>query len=111
MSSEPSFRWRTVIEVGLISAVIYIFLGTPGLRFSSNENSSTHSEVPIAKAKAETLVYPAKDLECPRHEFDIHIFSTSPLVVYLDGFLSDAEAEHLVDIRFVHYVSHLRTWC
>ena len=102
MSSSPSFRWRTIVEVGVISAVIYIFLGTPGLRLSSSEKSTTHSDVPIAKAKTESLVYPSKDLECPRHDFDIHIFSTSPLVVYVDGFLGDQEAEHLIGIRFVH---------
>lgn len=99
MSGQPSFRWRTIVEVVVISAVIYLFLGTPGLRSSSTVKSTTHGDVPVAKAKVESLVYPNKDLECEKHDFGIHIFSTNPLGVYLDGFLSDQEAEHLVDIR------------
>ena len=98
--SSRSFRWRTVLEVAVISIVIYVFLGTPGLPSSSKSESSIEKDVPVARAKTESLVYPDKNLKCPQHNFDIHVFSTSPLVVYIDGFVSDSEAEHLVDIRF-----------
>lgn len=101
MSSQSSFRWRTIVEVAVISVVIYIFLGAPGLPSSESGKSTVQDHVPLARAKVESLVYPDKDLECPRHEFDAHIFSANPLVVYLDGFLSDEEAEHLIDIRYV----------
>jgi prolyl 4-hydroxylase len=100
MSSQPaSFRWRTIVEVTVISIVIYVFLGTPGLPSSSTNESQVYNDVPVARAKVESLVYPDKDLRCPKHEFDVHIFSTSPLVVYIDGFLNEAEADHLVEIR------------
>ena len=105
MSSQPaSFRWRTIVEVAVISIVIYVFLGTPGLPSSSTSESKAQNDVPVARAKAESLVYPDKDLRCPKHEFDVHIFSTSPLVVYIDGFLSEAEADHLVEIRYYHNI-------
>lgn len=100
MSSQSSFRWRTIVEVAVISVVIYIFLGAPGLPSSEGGKSTVQDEVPLARAKVESLVYPDKDLTCRRHEFDAHIFSTGPLVVYLDGFLSNSEAEHLIDIRY-----------
>lgn len=105
MSSQQSFRWRTIVEVAVISIVIYVFLGTPGLRSStssSTSESAAHGDVPIARAKVESLVYPDKDLKCPKHDFDVHIFSSSPLVIYLDGFLSEEEAQHFIDIRYVH---------
>ena len=102
--SGQSFRWRTVLEVAVISVVIYVFLGTPGLPSQLRGTSSTGRDVPIARAKVESLVYPDKDLKCLRHDFDIHLFSASPLVIYIDGFLSDKEADHLVDIR--HYPLH-----
>lgn len=98
--SSQSFRWRTILEVAVISIVIYVFLGTPGLPSSSGgESSSNGRDIPVARAKTESLVYPDKNLQCPRHDFDIHVFSASPLVIYIDGFVSEEEAEHLVDIR------------
>ena len=106
--STKSFRWRTVLEVAVISIIIYIFLGTPGLPGSSSESksASNQKDVPLhARAKIESLVYPEKGLKCPKHEFDIHVFSASPLVIYVDGFLSAEEAEHLVDIRCVEVLA------
>lgn len=91
------FRWRTVLEVAVISAVIYVLLGTPGLSISPKNGNPGHADnVPAAKAKVEQLVYPSKNLLCPRHNYDVHIFSTSPLVLYIDGFLADAEVDHLI---------------
>lgn len=107
MAQEPSFRYRTILEVAIISLVIYYFLGTPGFSSSSTSTASSTSrikepEVPEAKAQIESLVYPDRDLQCPAHLFkNIHIFSASPLVIYIDGFLSEAEADHLVAISFV----------
>lgn len=99
MSNQP-FRWRTVVEVAVIAVVIYVLVGAPGLSTSLQGDSSPAQKVPVAKAKVESLVYPDKDLKCPEHEFRIHIFSTSPLVVYVDDFVSEAEARHLVDTRY-----------
>jgi prolyl 4-hydroxylase len=109
MSSQSSFRWRTIVEVAAISVVIYIFLGAPGLSSSESGKSTVQDDVPLARAKVESLVYPDKDLKCPRHELDVHIFSASPLVVYLDGFLNNEEAEHLIDIRYIYTRKSLST--
>ena len=110
--SNPSFRWRTIVEVAVISAVIYVLIGTPGLPASlkpSSSHTSPEQDVPIARAKAETLVYPSKGLQCPQHDFDVHFFSTDPLVMFIDGFLSESEAEHLVAIRYKqHYILNPR---
>lgn len=101
MSDRP-FRWRTLIEVAVIAAAIYIAIGAPGLFTASTTSDQVQKDVPIARAKAETLVYPSKGLQCPRRDFGIHILSSSPLVIYIDDFLSDSEADHLVDIRQVN---------
>lgn len=106
----PSFRYRTIIEVAAISLVIYFFLGTPGLSSSRTPSSplppSTSNiqdeDVPEAKAKIEALTTPDPNLQCPPHAFkNVHVFSSTPLVVYIDGFLSEEEADHFVDISFV----------
>lgn len=99
MPDKP-FRWRTILEVAVISVVIYVFLGAPGLKTQPQHEPSNEEDVPVARAKAETLVYPdMMNLKCAKHQVDMHVFSTDPLVIYIDGFLSDAEAQHLVAIR------------
>ncbi|KAF2773965.1 hypothetical protein EJ03DRAFT_263816 [Teratosphaeria nubilosa] len=99
MSSQQSFRWRTVLEVAVISAVIYVLLGTPGLT-SINTNSTAEQNVPIARAKVENIVYQEPGLQCPDHHYDIRIFSQTPLVILIDNFISDREAGHLIDISY-----------
>lgn len=104
MSDKP-FRWRTIIEVAIISIGLYVFLGAPGLRSArQTDTQSREQDVPVAQARAESLVYPdVKNLQCSQHDYHVHIFSTDPLVVYIDGFLSDREAKHLVEIRYARH--------
>nr|POF15231.1 prolyl 4-hydroxylase 1 [Quercus suber] len=99
-AQEQPFRWRTVLEVGVIAAVIYIVLGAPGLSSKTAGSSAKdgQQDVPISKAKIESLVFPRADLQCPQPQYDVHVFSTSPLVLYVDNFVTEAEADHLVDI-------------
>lgn len=96
MTSQP-FRYRIIFEVAAISIILYIFLGFPG--WTSKESQSEVPRAQPSKAKAGKLVYPSKNLQCPRHEYKVNIFSTSPLVLYVDGFLSEAEADHLIELR------------
>ena len=101
--STQSFHWRTVLEVGLISAVLYILIGAPGLPFRIfHDGQSTRSaeiDVPVARASTESLVYPDKGLKCSSYNVGIHLFSTSPLIIYINDFLSESETKHLIDIR------------
>jgi prolyl 4-hydroxylase len=91
-----SRTYRTALEISIISIVIHILLGTPGLELFTRDTSSS---LPRSPAKVDNLVYPRKDLHCPRHSYTTHIFATSPLVIYIDNFLSDEEADHLVALR------------
>ncbi|KAH9832430.1 prolyl 4-hydroxylase subunit alpha-3-like [Teratosphaeria destructans] len=97
MSNSQPFRWRTVLEVGVISAVIYVLLGAPGLP-SINTNSTAEQNVPIARAKVENIVYQEPGLQCSDHHYDIRIFSQTPLVILIDNFISEREANHLIAI-------------
>lgn len=102
-SQSPSFRWRTIAEVAVISSVIYFLLGAPGLDsvLSSHKKSNAAVTAPpkAQNTRTETLVYPDLDLRCEETGYDVHIFSTKPLVIYVDGFLSAEEADALVELR------------
>lgn len=106
-----TFRYRTILEVATISIMLYLFLGFSGFSNKADDKDessrTSHSNVTTGK-----LVYPAKNLQCQRHDYQVKIFSTSPLVIYIDHFLSDTEADHLIELRYdiaCGHHSHART--
>ena len=51
--------------------------------------------------KLENLVIPEEDLQCREHTYKgVYVLSREPLVVYIEGFLNDEEARHIVDQRY-----------
>jgi prolyl 4-hydroxylase len=44
-------------------------------------------------------------LTCPGDDYRVHIFSRAPLLIYIENFLSDQEADHLVAVRYVRIFS------
>lgn len=112
--ANESRIYRTALEMAIISMVIYILVGAPGISSSSSPSSSSSSSHDNSdsdsatsglfsnsdkKVKIEHLVYPSKNLTCPKHDYTTHIFSTSPLVIYIEDFLSAEEVEHLIALR------------
>ncbi|KAK5127715.1 hypothetical protein LTR08_004324 [Meristemomyces frigidus] len=105
---QQPFRWQTVLELSLISPVIYLILGAPGFptallptftsTSTSPDNTENESPIPVARTSLDTLVSPSPDLVCPPHNYTVHIFATSPLVIYIDNFVSDSEAAHLTEL-------------
>lgn len=107
--ANESRIYRTALEMAIISMVIYILVGAPGISSLSSSSSHDNSDSDSAtsglfsnsdkKVKIEHLVYPSKNLTCPKHDYTTHIFSTSPLVIYIEDFLSAEEVEHLIALR------------
>lgn len=42
-------------------------------------------------------------IDCPPDSYSVHVFSRSPLVLYIEGFLSLADREHLLNIRYLAF--------
>jgi prolyl 4-hydroxylase len=106
-SGQPAFRWRTILELTVISSVVYFFLGAPGLSGILNTTGQKNVAIPPkAQLKPNSLVYPDLDLTCAQHKYDVHIFSAKPLVIYIEGFLTGEEADALVELRCVEHIRH-----
>ncbi|KFX92713.1 hypothetical protein V490_05223 [Pseudogymnoascus sp. VKM F-3557] len=41
--------------------------------------------------------------QCPDHSFKTHIFSTDPLIIYIEDYLSQDEARYLLKLAIPHY--------
>ena len=99
-SSQPAFRWRTILELTVIGSVVYFFLGAPGLSDLLAAGSKDVVAAPNTKLlKPNSLVYPDLNLECAQHNYEVHLFSAKPLVIYIDGFLTGEEADALIELR------------
>jgi len=79
--------------------VLFFASGTIKDFFYGSSGSLSLSSHEVPRLDTEKLVFPEKDLSCPDHAFQTHYLSTDPLVVYIPGFLSEEEADHLVKIR------------
>ena len=76
-------------------------LDLPILSFLNQDASS--SEAPITYEKTSALVAPDPRLQCPEHNYGVHIVQNHPLVVYLENFISPSEVSHLVNLSAPSY--------
>jgi prolyl 4-hydroxylase len=99
-SKFPSFS--SLVQYAFFAGVLYVLAGAPlQAVFRSDTNTFTRSgEGGMAQEKLESLVMPEKGLVCEEHAYKgVHVLSREPLVVYVEGFVSDGEARHVVGLR------------
>lgn len=91
--------------VGYLFALIpaYIFVLSPisRLLFGTNLHDSENGVLDTSKLDPNllSLVDPDEVLNCSSHPYNVHIFSRAPLVIYIESFLSNDEASHMVRER------------
>jgi prolyl 4-hydroxylase len=104
-SSSSSFSASTLIQYAFFAVVVYVLAGAPLSSIVSESYSGGGTGVgstSVAREKIESLVVPERDLACGEHKYTgVHILSREPLVVYIEGFLGEEEARHVVEIRYV----------
>jgi prolyl 4-hydroxylase len=90
-------RLRTIVEYLLLCIPLYIFIGSPLLKvlapssFGSNRGGDYQSF-----ENTDALVFPDADLVCAPHTYNVRVLSREPLVMYIDGFLSEKETDHMI---------------
>lgn len=90
-------RLRTILEYVILSIPVYIFVLSPLLKTIAPSIFSDAVSVNYQSfEKSDSLVIPESNLTCPPHKFNVRILKREPLIVYIDGFLSDTETAHLV---------------
>lgn len=109
-SSASSFSVLTVLQYALVVFVAYVLVGAPlqeillgsgapELSYSYSEDASASSMSP---QKLDSLVIPDANLTCDEHAFrSVHVLNREPLVVYIEGFLDEREADEVIELRYV----------
>lgn len=107
-SSASSFSVFTIFQYAFLALIAYVLAGAPlqeilfgrdgsGSSYSYHRDASVSSMSP---QKLESLVIPDANLTCDEHAFkSVHVLSREPLVVYIEGFLGEKEANEVVELR------------
>ncbi|KAK3995932.1 hypothetical protein QBC44DRAFT_282739 [Cladorrhinum sp. PSN332] len=93
----------------LLALIPFVFLfGNPILEFFSGNTGSCDSaaavkklhRIPLPKLNTDLLALESNDssYECAEDGYKVHVYSSEPLVLYFEGFLSEGERGHLLDI-------------
>jgi prolyl 4-hydroxylase len=109
-SSSISSSWSpgSIVQYTFIAALAYILAGAPLLSIlKPNSDASSYSasssrarDGSVNVGKLDNLVIPEKNLSCKEHAYKgVHILSREPLVVYIEGFLGEAEGDEVVKLR------------
>lgn len=121
MPTTSNINISTVITWLLYLVPIYIFLIVPGLRvffpatelqtkdvspvfgrFEFDDEADYDQLVPGLRVEDDSFISPEEDLDqlnCREDDYRVHIFSHKPLIIYVENFFTDAEADHLVTVR------------
>lgn len=91
---------RTWTEYAVLGALLCIILSGTSWQSLFGSPSNQRSEVHgmLSQDQSLFLVYPSPDLECPKHALSVHVFSRSPLVIYIPNFVTEDESRHLIEL-------------
>ncbi|KAF2255466.1 hypothetical protein BU26DRAFT_476362 [Trematosphaeria pertusa] len=100
---SSSFSLGTLVQYAFLAVLAYVLAGAPLLSILSSSDGRREIDRPrnveISKEKLESLVIPEGNLTCGEHAYrGVYVLSREPLVVYIEGFLTEDECGHVVEL-------------
>ena len=89
---------------------ILLFFVNPIAQYFSPGRSTARPQAPRPQLNESLVAIESPNdtaLECPQDVYSVHLLSREPLVLYIEDFLSPAEREHLLEIRYIELSAHL----
>lgn len=104
-----SLSITAVVQYAFFAALAYILAGAPLASLLTSRADSDISSLSTGlgaqsdgKANLENLVIPERNLSCAAHAYKgVYLMSREPLVVYIEGFVSEEEGKEVVELRYV----------
>jgi len=92
LSTAASYAFPVLI----VYLLVYLPLSRPP---SSPVATDAKCEQETLSRLSDYVVRLSSNSSCPKHLYNVHILNRDPLVIYIPHFLTDEEADHLVNIR------------
>jgi prolyl 4-hydroxylase len=83
----------------IIPLYVLVYVPLSQIIFGSGVKRQFEDESPLELNSS--FIATDDPLFCPSHSYNTYILSHEPLMVYIEGFLSPNESEHLVRVRYV----------
>ena len=104
------------LQYTLLAGVAYVLAGAPLFSVITSYSGTTpryaNAGTITSLEKLQSLVVPEADLVCQEHSHrGVFVLSREPLVIYIEGFLSDVEAKEVVKIRYVRRYKKCVAYC
>ena len=100
MLSAMPFASGTILQYTFLAVFGYILAGAPFLSLLAGPSGGVVNH--FSFDQADNLVVPEPDLNCEEYGYKVHLLVREPLVAYIEGFLTNEEAEHVVKMRWVY---------
>lgn len=98
---QPQFYCQDFEMIGYIFALlplyVLVYLPVSHMLYGSPQRSTEQRVISFN----ESFIATDKNLSCPPHSYNTHILSHEPLIIYIEGFLSESESKHLLEIRYL----------
>jgi prolyl 4-hydroxylase len=85
----------------IIPLYVLVYVPLSQIIFGSGVKRQLEEESPLELNSS--FIATDDPLFCPSHSYNTYILSHEPLMVYIEGFLSPNESEHLVRVRYVFW--------
>lgn len=123
-NSNSNLTFSTILSWLFYLVPIYIFIVSPVLRIVFSP-AAERRDGSVSLAFGDTFEYEDYDnlvpglnttddsfispedpdllaqLHCREDDYQVHIFSRTPLIIYIENFFTESEADHLVAVRLV----------
>ncbi|KAL5117236.1 hypothetical protein ACEQ8H_004925 [Pleosporales sp. CAS-2024a] len=111
MPSSSSISVSSIVQYAILAAVVYVLAGAPFLSSSmggdgvpSYSDREADASLDSSSKTYADLVIPAQNLSCGEHAYrGVYVVSREPLVVYIEGFLSEEERKSIIGMSEPHF--------
>lgn len=97
----------TFFQYAIFLVIAYILAGAPLLSTlypgagDAVKKEGKGDVKQVSYEKIESLMVLDRGLKCEEQGYRVHVLGREPLVVYVEGFLSEAERKRIVELRYV----------
>lgn len=99
---SSSLSLSACVQYVFFAVVVYVLAGAPLNSVFSSGTSSYSGPLNTSPDQLRDIVIPTDNLSCHEHAYTgVHVLSREPLVVYIEGFLSEAERREVLAMRYL----------
>lgn len=100
----PAPSLAALLQYALLALGAYVFAGAPLREMLFGRAPGGEADARVSREKLGSLVLPQGNLSCEEVGYGgVYVLGREPLVLYVEGFLAEGEADEVVALRYVGF--------